>query len=322
MSEIPLDLAFGGTYDRWPLLLSVFWLLPGPSGLYAQLGMATLGTIGVVNVYLICEHYHSKQAGIIAVLPLSFFPSYVFMHSVVQREAVVLFAMTTAFVLIFSPNRHIYPPYNYLLASVMLLLPAYLRFPNAPVIIAVTVATLAVAFLNSDRISLQRKLQALGGTTFAGAATIYLTATRLITDDPVQYLADVRERRIRGRATYLEGVIPESLPELLVFSWVSAVYFLFAPFPWHVERIDDFVIMLESMIGLAYAVFAVLGALVLKEKSLPATVALVSGIVLFSVLYGFGTGNYGTGLRHRQVIFWAIFILGAIGFSSKVRFDI
>ena len=316
------EISLGSTTTRWGLILCPFWLLPGPSRLYAQLGIAVISSFAILNVYLIGEHYHSGQAGYIAAIPLIFFPSYFFMHSVVQREAMILFGLTTAFVLMFLPNKYIRTPHNYILAAVFILIPAYLRFPNAPVILSVIVVTASVVILRSDLISFQRKVQAVTGVSIAGVVGAVFIIHRLLTDSPVRYLADLRERRIRGRATYLEEVIPASIPELIGFSWLGSLYFLFAPFPWHVERIDDLVIMLESMLGIGFSIFAVLGVLVLKERSVPATVALVTGIVLFSVLYGFGTGNYGTGLRHRQTIFWAIFILGAIGFSSKVKFKI
>ncbi len=319
---LEFNLSFTNTFDRWGLLLSPLWLLPGPSALYAQLAMAIIGSVAILNVYLICEHYHSRQAGIIATLPLALFPSYVFMHSVVQREAMVLFGLTTAFVLIFLPNRYVSTPYNYVFAAGALFIPSYLRFSNAPVILAVVVGTMAIVVLQTDRVSFRRKLQAVTGISIIGATALLVVVNTFLTTQPVQYLADIRERRIRGRATYLEGVVPNSLPELVGFSWIGALYFLYAPFPWHVTQLSDLVIMLESMVGLFFTPFAVLGALLLKERSVPAAVALVLGIVLFSVLYGFGTGNYGTGLRHRQVIFWAIFILGAIGFSSKVRFTL
>jgi len=307
---------------RWGLILFPFWLLPGPSRLYAQFGIALLSSLGIVNVFLIAKHYYSTQAGIIAALPLALLPSYFFMHSVVQREAMVLFGFTTAFVLVFLPNKYVLPPYNYLLATIFVLIPAYLRLPNTPVILATIAITIAVVIVRSNRISFRQKIQAAMGVTISGIiATIVLIQT-FISDNPTEYLTTLRERRIRGRATYLEGVIPASIPESIGFSWIGAVYFLYAPFPWHVEGINDLLIMLESMVGIGFSIFAIFGVLVLKERSVPATVALVSGIVLFSVLYGFGTGNYGTGLRHRQTIFWAIYILGAIGISSKVKFKI
>ena len=316
------ELSIRSTTIRWSLFLFPFWLLPGPSGLYAQFGIAIVGSLAIMNVYLIATYYHSTQAGVIAVLPLALSPSYFFMHSVIQREAMILFGLTTAFVLVFLPNKYIRSPYNYLLAAGFVLIPTYLRFPNAPVIFSIIAVTASVVILRSNWISSQRKFQAVAGISTAGLVGTIVIIRSLLTDSPIRYLVDLRERRIRGRATYLEEAIPASIAELIGFSWLGAIHFLYAPFPWHVRQIDDLVIMFESMIGIGFSIFAILGALVLKERSIPATVALVSGIVLFSVLYGFGTGNYGTGLRHRQTIFWAIYILGAIGFSSKVRLKI
>lgn len=319
--RLELEFSFSSTFDRWGLLLSVFWLIPGPSGLYAQLAMAGLGTIAVLNLYLIGKYFHSHQAGFLAAVPIALFPSYFFMHSVVQREAIIIFSLTTAFVLLFLPNRYVSKPRNYTLAVIFLLIPAYLRIPNLPVLFIVVFGTLTVAFLHSDKMAVKRKIQAVSVLSVAGITGIVVVIRRFITEQPVQYLANFRARRVRGRATYLEDIVAESIPELVAFSWIGAFYFLFTPLPWHVERIDDVVVLLESMTGLAFALFAAWGALELKERSVAAATALVLGVIVYSVLYGFGTGNYGAGVRHRQTIFWAIFVLGSIGFSSKVRIN-
>lgn len=317
-----LDISFSNTFDRWGLLLSPFWLLPGPSGLYAQLGMATLGTASVFNVYLIASHFHSRLAGFFAAIPIAVFPTYVFMHSVVQREALILFGLTSAFILVFLPPRYLRKSVRYPLAIGGLLVAGYLRLTTLPVLLAIAMFVLFIAFLTSDRVSKSLKASVGSAIGVLGVGIVYIAITRFVAelDEVIAYLADVRARRVRGRATYLPDAIPSSLLELIAFSWIGAIYFLFTPFPWHLESVLDIGGLAESIIGITYALFAVLGALVLKERTLLGTLALVSLIILFSVLFGFGTANYGTAVRHRQTVFWAIFILGAIGISSKVQF--
>ena len=308
--------------ERWAPFLAIFWLLPGPSQLYAQISMAVLGTVGVYNAFIITRHYHSDQAGLLAAIPLAFFPTYIFMHSVLQREAVVLFLLTTAFILIFLPARYIRTPMNYILGSGCVFLAGHLRLETLPVYIVIIGVVVLSAIFSSKRISRKIKLQIGAVTGGIGLTAIYLIVSQFLSNisEIVDYFANLRARRARGRATYLPEVIPSSLFELIAFSWIGAIYFLFTPFPWHLESVLDIGGLVELIIGITYALFAILGALVLKERTLLGTLALISLIILFSVLFGFGTANYGTAVRHRQTVFWAIFILGAIGFSSKVQF--
>ncbi|OLZ40767.1 hypothetical protein A6E15_07090 [Natrinema saccharevitans] len=96
------------------------------------------------------------------------------------------------------------------------------------------------------------------------------------------------------------------------------MYFLFTPFPWMISHSMDFVILGESITNLIYAVAAISGARILAKKTLAGTVALILGIVVGTLLYGLGTVNVGTAVRHRQMVLWAIFLLGGIGIAQYI----
>lgn len=312
-----LDLTWHDTYSRWGLVLSLFWFLPGPSGLYAQLAMATVGSLAVLVVFRLGAVLHSVAAGIVAALPLALLPSYILMHSVVQREAVILLAVVGAFYLVFAHPAASTRWWRYLLAGGLLLVPGYLRLQNIPLVIAIVVVSLVGILLVSARYPRRTKVTIASSLLSIGLITGFLIVRRLLTRQPVQYLLDLRARRTRGRATYLEWFAPTSLPEVAMFSLVAAVYFLFVPFPWHVETGIDLVGVGESLVTLTFAAFAVAGVRHLKDRALAALITLLTAIVLVSVLYGLGTANYGLAMRHRQVIVWAIFLLGGIGIAER-----
>lgn len=316
--EFTVDLTSGSAFDRWPPLLAVFWLLPGPSALYAQLTMALLGALAIGNVYLIAHHFHSRRAGVLAALPLALFPSYVFMHSVVQREAFILLLLTSAVVLVFLPNRHVPAPWNYALALGCVLLAGHVRIQTLPVLLlAITMVALTKA-LTVSQVSRNHRV-ALTGVLAVVSAVVTMASTRLILDSPrdiVAYFRELRTSRANGRALYHTDILPTTLLDLILYAPIGMVYFLLMPFPWYLELPRDVVAGAESLIGLVFLVFAVYGVLVLARKSLPLAVGIVTLVLVFSLLFGLGTVNYGTGIRHRQTVFWAIFILGALGFCE------
>jgi len=131
-------------------------------------------------------------------------------------------------------------------------------------------------------------------------------------------LAKLRRRRASGRTVYLSHVFPETIPAAIAFSWIGFAYFLYTPFPWMIEAPMDALIAVEGVINFLYTIAAVLGAQVLWRRAPAATAGLAVGIVVGTVLYGFGTANVGTAVRHRQMVLWAIFLLGGIGFAEKV----
>ena len=243
------------------------------------------------------------------------------MHSVIQREGFILLAMTSAAVLVFYPKQPVSRPYNYVLALIALLSVGFIRQVNYPVLAAIVVIVSGTFVLQSRRFSLTQKTVGVASISAVGLISAVVMIQQVIggVERVVDYLADVRDRRLRARATYLEDVVPSTFPELISFTAPGAIYFLFAPFPWHIEALRDIPVVVESLITIGYAAFAFHGIRVLYQRSIPLTAGLVGAIIMFSVAYGYGTANYGTGLRHRQVIVWAIFLLGAIGISDKIR---
>jgi hypothetical protein len=87
-----------------------------------------------------------------------------------------------------------------------------------------------------------------------------------------------------------------------------------------IETFADVPVAIEAAINLGYTVAAIWGFRTLLHRNTPIAVGLAVGLLLGVGLYGFGTVNYGTAVRHRPMFLWVIFIFGAIGISSKFQF--
>lgn len=314
LPQLLIPLLSSDTYTLWGTFLAPFWVLPGPSGFYARLGNAFLGAVAVYNVYLIARYYHSHQAGVIAALPVTIYPSIVAVQSTLLREAIILFGITTAARLLMMPPRRNSRRLSYVLAGVVLHISLLQRDDNVFIFVAAIAAALAVQAVKSGYLS--RRSVALGTSLSPIAFVLSLPVIR----DGIGFLARTRELRARGRAVYLPETIPQTVIELIAFSWVGAAYFLYAPFPWMIETIPDLLVGVEGLINIAFTIAAVWGVRSLSQKNMPATVGLLAGLAIAVVLYGVGTVNYGTGMRHRQMFLWVIFLFGGIGLSEHVRF--
>lgn len=314
LSQILIPLTSSDTYALWGTFLAPFWVLPGPSGFYARLGNALLGALAVYNVYLISRYYHSHQAGFIAALPMIFYPSIVAVQSTLLREAIILFGITTAARLLMLPSRRRSRLLSYALAGIVLHISLLQRDDNVFIFVAAIAAALAVHAVKSGYLS--RQSIALGASLSPVAFVLSLPIIR----DGIEFLAYTREVRASGRTIYLAEIIPQTVIELLAFSWIGAAYFLYAPFPWMIETIPDLLVGIEGLINIAFTIAAIWGVRSLGQRNMPATVGLLAGLAVATVLYGVGTVNYGTGMRHRQMFIWVIFLFGGIGISEHVRF--
>ncbi|MDB2265757.1 glycosyltransferase family 39 protein [Halorubrum ezzemoulense] len=314
LPQLLIPLISSDIYTLWGTFLAPFWVLPGPSGFYARLGNAILGAVAVYNVYLIARYYHSHQAGVIAALPMTVYPSIVAVQSTLLREAIVLFGITTAARLLMLPPQGCSRRLSYVLAGVVLHVSLLQRADNVFIFVGAIAAGLAVQAVKSGYLS--RRSVALGASLSPIAFVLSLPVIR----DGIGFLARTRELRARGRAVYLPETIPRTVIELIAFSWIGAAYFLYAPFPWMIETIPDLLVGVEGLINIAFTITAIWGVRSLSQKNMPATVGLLAGLAVAVVLYGVGTVNYGTGMRHRQMFLWVIFLFGGIGFSEHVRF--
>jgi len=301
------------TYQLWGLFLSPFWLLPGPSGFYGRVGNAFLGAFAVYNVYIIARAYHSDQAGALAVAPLIFYPSIVAVHSTLLREAIILFGITTAVrLVIVPPQKRI----RWLLygAAIIVLYVAHIQRPDNSVIYIAAFGVGAFVYAVEAGYVSKRMI----GVT-AVFSPFFAIVSWSFVQSGLEYLSYIRDVRGGGRTDYLLAIIPQTLPELAAFSWVGAAYFLYAPFPWMVETIPDLLISFEGLVTMGFTITALWGVRTLAQKNKPVAAALVVGLVLAVVFYGVGTVNYGTGMRHRQMFSWIIFLLGGIGIAENVR---
>lgn len=309
--EVPV-VRFSVIDDVWGVMLSPFWLLPGPSRVYARMGLGVLGALAAYNVYVIARHHHSRQAGLLAVAPLLFFPSLVLAHASVLRDVVVLFGITTAARLLLAPLNDLPRYARYSAAVGALGLATVLRTDNLPVYLLV-VGVAVVLSVRQIRESFRSWPVTVGAGVAVGGFVIVPVAREVI-----EYLARIRGQRASGRTEYLGWVFPDTVVEAIAFSWIGVAYFLFSPFPWMASTPSDFVVGIEAMITLGFSIAAFSGARVMARQTVPGTVALVVGILVASVLYGLGTANVGTAVRHRQMITWALFVLGGIGLSNRV----
>ena len=314
------------TYRLWGLFLSPFWLVPGPSAFYARIGNALLGAFAIYNVYLIARYYHSHQAGTIAVLPMMFYPSFVAVHSTLLREAIILFGITTAVRLIFIPKRERtrWPLYG--IAFVVIYIAHIHRPDNYVIFITAFGAGIVMYAIESGHLT--KKIVSIVAAASSVVAMVFWSVTYSAVMQlfsfvqlGVERLSSVREVRAgRGRTDYLINTIPETLPELVAFSWVGAAYFLYAPFPWMIGTIPDIILSIEGFITIGFTVAALWGVRTLAQKNKAVTATLVVGLLLSVVFYGVGTVNFGTGMRHRQMFIWIIFLFGGIGIAEHVRF--
>jgi 4-amino-4-deoxy-L-arabinose transferase-like glycosyltransferase len=306
---IAQDLTWSGyTFKIWGYMLAPFWLIPGPSLEYARIANCLLGTIAAYNVYAVGKQLKSPRAGFIAALPMALLPTHVLLHSSIMREAPIHFALTSATRAATAPswNYGAFSRGGYVIS--FLTVASLLRPDNIPIYLVAALTYISVYLVHKDHLS--------SSQVFGVSIIPILIALSLYGQGIVRKLSQIRNTRTQGRAVYLPGIYPESVLQAISFSWIGAVYFLFAPFPWMLNTLSDLVVYSESIVRFVFVVVSLLGARQALQRKPAVVSAIFVASILAVVLYSLATANYGAASRYRQMIIWVFFILGAIWVDS------
>jgi len=280
-----------------------------------RLQMALVGTLVVVNIYLIGEHLYDHRAGIVAALLAAGFPYWIVLSGIIYRDMFIIFFLTALAYLLVRWQSGERNSLLFILLPVTAVLALSLRLENV-IAIGALFATAAFLFIGRN----PRGYVALFGT---GVLALFAMYRRFGNRVLVKGLADQRLWLSRSNpGAYLSGFAYESFLELLVFAPVGALYFTLAPFPWHV-------IDLMALIAITQNIFIWYPVLVLSAIGLrdvlpaPAGVKMVIPLLSFSLagIFGYGLveGNIGPAIRHRSQFQFVFFVLAAIAISNRVR---
>jgi hypothetical protein len=124
---------------------------------------------------------------------------------------------------------------------------------------------------------------------------------------------------IHGRTTYGVMLDTSSVLGLVKTIPLVFVYYMLAPFPWHIENVKDVYAMLESMLRILLLFFAIF-----SWRRSSGEVRSYYGFLLIVVLgmelmWALGTINWGTAMRHHVPGHSVIVLLGVPGLILFMR---
>lgn len=300
--------------EYWALLISPFWVLPGPSIIYAHVGIALLGVLAVYNIYAIGRHYHSSAAGVLAALPVAVYPSYILIQSTLLREVAMIAGITTAAYLLICPSRRLPRPMSTVGAVIVLTVIAPLRPENIPLYLL----TLAIGVVAMTLQHLDADWRTSGVIAVSAVVVIGIVGADLL-QSAIDRLGRVHELRATGRTAYLTDVEFNTIAEAIQFGPIGVVYFLYSPMPWMIGTGPDVIIALQAIGNIVFTIAALWGIRYTFRRAPATTLTLSIGFLAAVGLYGIVGANVGTSVRHRQMFFWVVYLFGAIGVVQQLR---
>jgi len=317
--------AGGSGFISW--IIAIFYSITERSQLMAQSVSVLMGTGTVLVGWRLSYELGGKRAATIVGWMLAFFPTLVLYSSLIMREPYVTFFLVLALystvrwvryhrltdffsttiwfvIAMFFHGGMIVGLFVFALFAFVDALVLVFKFgrSNLPILFVTVMIPFGLALF----VSLEYSVPKLG------------TFNEFFNKDRVISAIHSRTKKTDDSlvgAEYPEWTKPNSASELIWLAPVRVVYFLFSPFPWDMRKLLHVVGGIDSLL---YLVFSYLvwrhRTLIWEHRFLrPLLLILIAYIVVFS----FGTGNFGSGIRHRSKFIVIFVILLSPFFRSR-----
>jgi hypothetical protein len=120
-----------------------------------------------------------------------------------------------------------------------------------------------------------------------------------------------------GDASWPEWLKAKSEIELIYKAPVRSIYFVFSPFPWDVKKTKHLIGMFDAFLYMYLSFLVLINIKVIWRD--PALRIVLILLLSYLIVFGFGVGNFGTGIRHR-LKFAFLFILLAAPLIKRIIF--
>jgi len=299
-------------------LIAVLYTLFGRSILMAQSISVLFGIASVFLGWLLAKKIWDNHTAIKVGWSIALFPTLVSYSVLTMREVYISFFLLLAMYGIVNWVR--YKSYQSLFIVIIGFVGA--TFFHGPLIIGLFVFLFLITsdsfknafkLLSKKFINLKILIIIIFSITFFG---LYFTnkisfpylETFNKSINPA-FLKETINLKVKGRAAYPEWTKIDANIEFLYKVPIRAVYFLFSPFPWEVNRLSHLAGLLDSFL------YMILAYLIFQNRKViwkdPALRTML--IILFSyfIIYGVGVGNFGSGIRHRSKFTIELILLAA-----------
>ena len=136
--------------------------------------------------------------------------------------------------------------------------------------------------------------------------------------DVERLLGEIESRNI-NRAAFPEWTIPITAFEYIYKAPIRVIYFIFSPFPWDIKIFSHFFGLFDGIFHMMlFILFIKNFKSIWSDQSLRIIFII---LVSYFVVFGLGTGNFGTGIRHRTKFIIVSILMVAPWIPQLVFFD-
>ncbi len=122
-------------------------------------------------------------------------------------------------------------------------------------------------------------------------------------------------KRAVGKTSYLENVKADNFFDISWQTPIRAFYFYLAPSLKNIKSSLGLMGFIDILFYLFLFIFSIKTLKLIRKEDKALFIALILIFVVFSVVFAWGTSNYGAAVRHRQKIVFLLIVTSSYSFS-------
>lgn len=278
----------------------------GKSVILLRITTAFLSIIVLVRMFKLVEQLSNVIIAKKMILIISFLPSYLIFSTIYMRDIFNLLLFIEFFIIFRRIQKKI--TLNSLISIIIISYIAYLiRGFNLFFIIFYILSYFLIKYIYTNiKFSTFRLIILF----VSFVSLIILLENSSIGNYLVQYIIRESNYRASGGSAYLIDYRYSNITDIILYSPLKTLYFLYYPFLWNVDSLSDLIIFVETTFYIIISLNILLHFL--KNKGLfkqliinPIYWFMTLGLILSSAV----DSNGGTATRHRSLFVWILILL-------------
>lgn len=313
-----------GSAFLYSKLIGYIYYFTGRIPIIIEFFNAILGILLIYIAYrIIVELNGTVKSAYIGSLIVALFPTLNLYSAIIMRENLITFSSTLS-ILYFIKWLNSTKMKYILLALILLLIAS--AFHGAMIV----VGFVYIFFFCFYDVNLNCWKLSLGRITFSLIVSIiilFFFRSFLLNKIPAnisllfstEYIGKQTYAAARDRCAYLVGLSPRTFLDILIFTPIRIIYFLFTPFPNMISSIGDIIGFIDAFLYFILIIYFIKGLNQLRHKNRSQFYAILLIIALSITTFAWGTSNYGTAIRHRQKMVTIITAISSLSMVHRVQ---
>ena len=122
----------------------------------------------------------------------------------------------------------------------------------------------------------------------------------------------------RGRAQYLGGMSVNNVFDFIWQTPIRIIFFYLTPFIWMISTVGDLVGLLDALLLFFLIYYSIKSLYVTAGKQKNLIKGLLIAFIVISIVFSWGTSNYGTAIRHRQKMLVLLIPLASLSLKYSI----